>query len=527
MTQDEEILEAGTRAANSRPQATTHTAIPAVAHMMYLALVGAVVAIIALVFAFFPRSEYSELEKRDLASFPNAADYQGRENEYPAAISQWYSDSEPFRDMIMSANMTLRGAMRMQFGSDEEVVSIKAPVAETAANEPVEETIEAAETSEAENPLAEENAKIANAGIIIVGKGENVRALMAFRASPARAQAYVDLINHLAETFPNARVYAMPAPLATEFYLPEKAQKNSGPQRPVLNYVRDHLASGARFVDVYAALAPHVAEDIYLRTDHHWAPLGAHYAAKELARVAGVPFPDLSAYDQKVVHKFVGSMFGYSGDIAVKNAPEDFVYYTPKGLEYTTTYITYHLNKKYEVASASKPYTGQFFHHYKDGSGGAYSTFMGGDQHLVKVTTSTPGSRRLLIIKDSYGNAIPSNLFFSFAEVHVVDFRYFKLNLKNYIENNKITDIVVAFNVFNTVSSAAAAKVRKYLTQPDNAAFAPAVVKEEKPAVTDSVVATPLPEPEAAPASEQTQDPEPEVSEPDQNVVEPDADAEG
>ena len=62
----------------------------------------------------------------------------------------------------------------------------------------------------------------------------------------------------------------------------------------------------------------HVAEPIYLRTDHHWAPLGAYYAAQEFARVAKVPFKPLSNYERRVVRNFVGSMYGYAQDISIK-----------------------------------------------------------------------------------------------------------------------------------------------------------------------------------------------------------------
>ncbi|MDE7421359.1 MAG: hypothetical protein K2N35_14260, partial [Muribaculaceae bacterium] len=90
---------------------------------------------------------------------------------------------------------------------------------------------------------------------------------------------------------------------------------------------------------------------------------------------------------------------------------------------------------------------------------------IGTDQAYVKVKTSTPGNRKLLIIKDSYGNAVPGNLFYSFNEVHVIDFRYFTHNLKEYVNKNGITDIAVCFNVFNAYSSGSASKVKKMLTQ--------------------------------------------------------------
>ena len=81
----------------------------------------------------------------------------------------------------------------------------------------------------------------------------------------------------------------------------------------------------------------------------------------------------------------------------------------------------------------------------------------------MKVRTSTPGSRRLLVIKDSYGNTLPGYLFFSFSEIHVVDFRYFTRNMKKYVADNGITDIVIAFNIFNAYGSAAPSKIKRFL----------------------------------------------------------------
>ncbi|MDE5840730.1 MAG: hypothetical protein K2H49_07390, partial [Muribaculaceae bacterium] len=300
---------------------------------------------------------------------------------------------------------------------------------------------------------------------IIIGKGDNVRALMAFGGTAKGGGGYVDLLNTLAEEFPGRNVYAMVAPLATEYYLPAKAAKASNPQKPFIYSIRDRLSPKVKFVDIYDELLKHKKEDIYLRTDHHWAGLGGYYAAKKLAEAAGVPFKGLDAYDRHVVKNFVGSMYGYSKDISVKNAPEDFVYYVPNQVSFDSEFVSYTLNKNFKIVRESRPYKSAFFKKFKDGSGNAYLTFIGTDQAYVKVKTSTPGNRKLLIIKDSYGNAVPGNLFYSFNEVHVVDFRYFTHNLKDYVTRNGITDIAVCFNVFNAYSSGSASKVKKMLTQ--------------------------------------------------------------
>lgn len=435
---------------------------------VYIIITGIAFITLTAVFLFFPRSTYSQLEKRDLAEFPNVENFKDNPGGFTTAISQWFSDSEPYRDEFMTLSMNLRAAMRYQPGDDEDAVTFR-PSEITVASEVSENDADPGtsqiEEVEAVNPMASENAKLGDSGTIIVGKGENVRALMAFGGSSKGGGGYVDLLNTMGETFPGVNVYAMVAPLATEFYLPEKAAKCSNPQRPFIESVRSRLNPKVKFVDVYSELAKHTEEDIYLRTDHHWAGLGGYYAAKKLAETAGVPFKDLTAYDKHVIHGFVGSMYGYSKDIAIKNAPEDFVYYTPNAVDYTATYVTYSLDKNFNIIKESKPFAAQFFKKFKDGSGNAYLTFIGTDQAFVKVTTSTPGSRKLLIIKDSYGNAVPGNLFYSFNEVHVVDFRYFTHNLKRYVAENGITDIAVCFNVFNAYSSGSASKVKKMLTQ--------------------------------------------------------------
>ncbi len=457
------------------------------ASIMYILIVGIVFAIMTIVLVFFPRTEFSELEKRDLAEFPDVTDIEGIKNDpgkFTAAISSWFSDTEPYRDELMTLSMGIRGAMKGDFRSEEETVSFRPadtanPASEGTEQAETKEKTDVANASEAstdepmsaqeeddeEDDINDGKAKLASSGTIIVGKGDKVRALMAFGGNAKGGGGYIDLLNTLAEQFPGKNVYAMIAPLATEYYLPEKAAKASHPQKPFIYSVRDRLSPNVKFVDVYDELLKHKKEDIYLRTDHHWAGLGGYYAAKRLAETAGVPFKSLDAYDRHEIKGFVGSMYGYSKDISVKNAPETFVYYTPNQVGYDAEFVTYSLNKNFKIVRESKPFKSAFFKKFKDGSGNAYLTFMGTDQAYVKVKTSTPGNRKLLIIKDSYGNAVPGNLFYSFNEVHVVDFRYFTHNLKDYINKNGITDIAVCFNVFNAYSSGSASKVKKMLTQ--------------------------------------------------------------
>ena len=439
----------------------------------YLIIFGLLFAAFVVVFNTFPRSTFSELEKRELAKFPELTTEKLTNGSFTSEVSSWFSDSEPFRDRFMWLSMQVKDHIRLNTG--EENVTFHAAEASPESTETmpdpefVEETIapEApAQPYNYENHVtADENAKIANAGIIIVGSDDKVRALMAYGGSAKGGTGYAKAANLYKDTFPSVNIYCMVIPTAVEFYCPEKVKSRTRPQRPTIENVFRHLSPDVKPVDIYETLGEHADEDIFLRTDHHWAPLGAFYAAQKFAEVAGVPFHPLSDYDRKVVHRFVGNMYGYSQDIAVKNAPEDFVYYVPRDVTYSTTYIDYTIDENYRVIGMGRPHKGIFFHHFKDGSGAAYCTFMGSDTRITRVKTSTHNGRRVLILKDSFGNALPGYLFYSFEEVHVIDSRYFTKNMVEYVKENQITDILFANNIFKAYSSGTYAKYIRYLKQ--------------------------------------------------------------
>lgn len=303
--------------------------------------------------------------------------------------------------------------------------------------------------------------------IIIAGCDSLVRAFEPFSGRLEVGTQYAMTVNRYNDIFGDSiNVYCMVIPNAVAFYCPDSARTWTNDEREAIDNIYATLSPRVKYVDVYRTLGKHAHEPIYSRTDHHWAPLGAYYAAKEFAAVAGTEFRSLDNYRPMTVHNYVGTMYTFSKDMAVKNAPEDFVYYVPDGVEYTTTYINYTLDRsRRNVIAETKPEIDDFFRHYNDGSSGAYCTFMGGDTKNVKVETSAGGNRRLLLLKDSYGNALPSYLFFAFSQIHVVDCRYFTCNIIDYVRTNGITDILFANNLIHASMENTYKKYNIYLEQ--------------------------------------------------------------
>lgn len=313
------------------------------------------------------------------------------------------------------------------------------------------------------NPHA--SARKTRTGVILVGSVDTVRAFNGFGTTKANAIAYAECANLYKRTFGDTvNIYLTAIPTAVAFYCPDEAKKWTNSQADALNIMFEALDPGVIPVDVYTILGQHAHEPIYSRTDHHWAPLGAYYAAMAFAEAAYVPFKDLSHYEEVVIPNYVGTMHMYSKDNSVKNSPEDFVYYKPMDIDYTTTYITYSLgNNRKSITRESAPRQGDFFLSFKGVS--SYCTFMGGDSKITQVRTATDNGRRLIIIKDSFGNAIPGYLFYSFEEIHVIDYRYFNKNLKEYVSQHGITDILLANNISFACNVKAPNAYKRFLEQ--------------------------------------------------------------
>lgn len=463
-----------------------------ISDIVYLMTILTAFETIGLALLVFPRSTESITEKRELKKFPELSAESWFSGDFTAGVSEWFSDTVPFRDEVTDLSTQLRelrgfrqdGIRLHNVGTvqtDASKPDTSAPEQPsepqeqpgTASGESVEnsstaqtskpQTTTAAPTEEEEPVINEDDSvTITNNGIAVVG----TRALMLYGGSYSVGEKYAGVVNRYKELLgDDVNVYAMVIPTSCEFYSPDSVKVYCGSQKDNIDYVYS-LLNNSTGVDAYSSLKKHLREDIYLRTDHHWAPLGAYYAAQAFAETAGVPFLDISEYEQRVVHDYVGTMYGYSGDAVLKNNPEDFVYYVPKTVDYTTTYYDYILQDG-KIAGANAPYEADFFIKYSDGSGMAYCTFMGGDAKIVKVSTNAGTGRKLAIFKDSYGNALPPFLMGSFDEIIVIDMRYFTHNAIDYLKENGVTDVLFANNAFHAATASTVTYYNNFLTQSD------------------------------------------------------------
>ncbi|MBQ9460323.1 MAG: hypothetical protein IJU51_00175 [Clostridia bacterium] len=425
-----------------------------------------VFAIMMIFFVCFPRSEVSQIEKRNLALFPEFSFESYFNGSFTAGINQWFTDTAPFRDDLKNNG----NGMKALFGiSTQDSVNVVGDIkkvpkktkkpSETGnvsqvssqtsevSKQPGESSKDESSAQESSESKTQKNYRELDAeytvenGVIVVNQDGHYRGLELFGGGSGNA--YVDALNDLRSTLDSKiRIYSMIIPLPCEYYTPANYDSYTANQKEYIDDLSSRLSDGITAVDVDTVLAGHTEENIYCRTDHHWMPLGAYYAAQEFAKAAGVDFKPLSTFTPQTIEGFVGTMYAFSGgDINIKNDPEDFTYYIPDNYSECKT--------DFYDTDFSYDYTGSYFKQVGDPQSNAYLTFFGGDEQIVKIRTNIKNGRKLILIKDSYGNAVPGYLMNSFEEIYIADMRYFQPNLVDFIDQMGITDVLFAMVTYS------------------------------------------------------------------------------
>ncbi len=318
-----------------------------------------------------------------------------------------------------------------------------------------------------------------NNGILVNGVkmyGEKA-GIMLFGGNDKQGQRYAELISsYKRELGDGVNVYNMVVPTSVEFYLPKKYAKYSNSEKREIEFIYSKLTDGVIPVDAYSVLEAHKDEYIYFRTDHHWSDLGAYYAYTAFCNAIGQTPPPLSDYTAKTKEElFVGSLFGYTNDITLKNNPDTFTYYMTKSPFKGETY-----NYRTLTLTEANP----IYHEYATGSA-MYGMFLGSDGIHVKITTSAGTGRKIVMFKESYGNAFAPYLIDSFDEIYVIDIRYFGKNAVQYIKDVGATDVLFINNVFAANTSKLIDGIERLLISPTGTVIVTAP-PETTPAVSDS-----------------------------------------
>ncbi len=402
--------------------------------------------VLALTFGAFIlplRPKVSEAEKRPLARFPEFSFSSLFNGEYLSGISSWFSDTVPFRDALVGLNSkiqhllgtatVLKGFNEAKAGDDIPDTPNTAPVTEAPGVSDISsETTAQPDSSTAApetEPQGEYDGLVQKFDSILVAGNSGYEY---YNFNQAAADAYIAAVNAAGNKLGGrASVYSMIIPTSIDITLDSRVRKkvNVSDQKKAIDYMEGSMNQNVRRVEIFDTMKAHKNEYIYFRTDHHWTGLGAYYAYVHFCEVKGIQALPLSSYTVRSFDNFLGSFYNDSGkDPALGGTPDVVDTYTPP------------CNTKMTVTerSGNSFVTPMIYNATTNKPAYKYSAFIYGDNPFTVIeNTDMTGGDALILVKESFGNAIAPLLTYHYKYVYVVDYRYYTGTLNSLVDTAK------------------------------------------------------------------------------------------
>ena len=202
------------------------------------------------------------------------------------------------------------------------------------------------------------------------------------------------------------------------------------------------------FVDVRDTLMDHNDEYIYYKTDHHWTSAGACLAYEVWSEHTGGEAETEDGLVKNVVSdKFRGSLYSKILD-ADSAYDEIWTYGLQKDDAFGSKDCTVTIDEKQQLDSI---YDDEMLQK-KD----KYAYFLSGNYGQVHIQNQKAASKakgkNILIIKDSFANSFVPFATQDYENIYMVDLRYYNGDMKSYLQEHNITDVLVLYNISNFIS---------------------------------------------------------------------------
>lgn len=441
----------------------------------------------------FNKPAISNLEKRVLKSKPEFSLSGLFKDNYFHDFEEYYSDTFILRDNLVKANRDIRHAMEF-LGPDVSLITVYEdikPPGNGAANQkdaatgttPRDETGKATgeeteepsgetqlvETSTGKTPAGETPSEAKNMPGAVseestpgtgeskeipsqdveeprdFGDGQNVgywlvvdgQAVQLFKFKKESFDYYAEVLNKFNEKLGDkVKIYSMIPPTASEFLELKKYKGITDSQNDALAYLKSKLNKNIISVNVYDALNEHKDEYIYFRTDHHWTALGAYYAYAAFMETTGIQPVSLDRYEAIDMGDYLGSSYTKTLDKSLEENPDKFIAYKP----FTNhEFIVRYENEERRDDVIDMKYSNDVTNKYL-----SFISAGGGIWGVIK--TDADNGKKIMVVKDSFGNALVPFLLPHYEEIYVVDPRFYSRyvtgqNIVEFVEDKGITEI--------------------------------------------------------------------------------------
>ena len=414
----------------------------------FIMLLGGIVGIM-----FFFRPDTSEVEKRKLAEFPKPTLSSFLNGEFFYDLSLWYSDTYPMRDGLIAADQKIESLYgitpsTMMVGSrkiSDDIPDIDEAQADSGNEQPQEvEQISAPDSRAMESEIQKQIQQN-----LYVKDGA---AYSLYYYDQTAADIYTSALSKAAgELEGKTNVYSILVPNNSGAMLSDRELEALGgaDQEQAIDYYYN-LSEGVKTVDTIKTLREHNDEYLYFRTDHHWTQLAAYYVYQNFCEEKGIQPNNLSDFQKMTFSPFLGTFYQELQNEDMAANPDFVDAYIPMA----TNDMTYWETDGSQVN----------WHVIQDVTGwnknSLYSCFIGGDKPLVQINNpNLSDGSSCVVVKESYGNSFVPFLVDHYQTVYVIDFRYTKNNVMDFVQEHNVQDLIIINNISIIASENVAATI--------------------------------------------------------------------
>lgn len=254
---------------------------------------------------------------------------------------------------------------------------------------------------------------------------------------------YIDMVNFYADKLPQGiNLYSMIIPTQIDFIPFYNTVGDS--EKDSINYFYDNFSDRVKNINVYDTLKENFdkGEYDYFRTDHHWTQLGAYRAYRKMGEVMGFEAQPIEGFTKGEVKNFRGYLFSQAQATYLEDHTDTIEYYknAVNDIEFKAVTYSYIPGQEFD-------YRGKMFDLSK---GASYTMFLGGDQPYIEIDTACPTAKTLVMLKDSYSNALIPWLACSYNKIIVIDARTYDQTITKILNTIPINDFLITNYIMGT-----------------------------------------------------------------------------
>ena len=264
--------------------------------------------------------------------------------------------------------------------------------------------------------------------------GDDGYLLQEYTTTPDSTTIPIDVLNKFYDNLPEyTSMSLMLVPTSVDIYsekLPKYATNTS--QKDVIDYVYNNINFNG--IDVYNYLEKESKNiELYYKTDHHWNTFGAYLGYVAYMNSLGIENLDRPEFE-KITDEFYGTFYSK----LIDNSLEKESMYKLKDDD-----IEYRMRDVARDTVTNTIYEEKWLNE-KD----KYSYFLGQNKALLEIQNmSNKNGKKVLIVKDSYGNSMIPFIAKDYEYTYVIDPRLYRLDVSDYVKENEIQEVLLVYNV--------------------------------------------------------------------------------